>query len=75
MTWNRSSPRILEAEGNKTNPFAAYSASKALAEQASWDFVEKEKPSFDLSTILPSYNFGPFVHEVGPNSTAEVLVH
>lgn len=41
-----------------------YAASKALAERAAWDFVEKEKPSFDLSVINPVYNFGPFIHEV-----------
>jgi len=63
-TWNTSSPRILEAEGKKTNPFTAYSASKALAEKEAWDFIEREKPSFDLSTILPTYNFGPFIHDV-----------
>jgi hypothetical protein len=36
-------------------------ASKAFAEKAAWDFVEKEKPSFSLSTINPSLVFGPIV--------------
>ena len=37
------------------------SASKAFAEKAAWDFVEKEKPNFSLSTIQPSLVFGPIV--------------
>ncbi|KDQ50487.1 hypothetical protein JAAARDRAFT_81852 [Jaapia argillacea MUCL 33604] len=36
-----------------------YSASKALSEKAVWDFVE-EHPDIDVTTILPSYIFGPF---------------
>eukprot|EP00026_Physarum_polycephalum_P020600 Phypoly_transcript_23285.p1 GENE.Phypoly_transcript_23285~~Phypoly_transcript_23285.p1 ORF type:complete len:183 (+),score=36.60 Phypoly_transcript_23285:32-550(+) len=34
-------------------------ASKKLAEKAAFDFIEKEKPKFDLVTILPSFVFGP----------------
>ncbi|KAF8756584.1 Dihydroflavonol-4-reductase [Rhizoctonia solani] len=36
------------------NPEVAYFASKALAEKAAWDFVEKEKLQFDLVTICPT---------------------
>jgi hypothetical protein len=41
--------------------------SKAFAEKAAWEFVEKEKPSFTLATILPTLVFGPIVgtHESG----------
>ncbi|CAG7925041.1 unnamed protein product [Penicillium olsonii] len=35
-----------------------YRASK----KAAWDFVEKEKPNFDLATINPPLVFGPVVH-------------
>lgn len=31
----------------------AYRASKTLAERAAWDFIEKEKPGFDLATVNP----------------------
>ncbi|GJN88542.1 hypothetical protein Rhopal_001508-T1 [Rhodotorula paludigena] len=31
-----------------------YAASKALAERAAWDFVEREKPNFTFATIAPS---------------------
>lgn len=31
----------------------AYSVSKKLAEKAAWDFVEKERPSWDIVTFNP----------------------
>ncbi|KAJ5385907.1 NAD(P)-binding protein [Penicillium cosmopolitanum] len=34
------------------NPANAYRASKTFAERAAWDFVEKEKPHFDLRNYL-----------------------
>ncbi|KAJ5438623.1 uncharacterized protein N7458_009621 [Penicillium daleae] len=39
-----------------------YRASKTFAEKAAWDFVEKEKPNFDIATINPPLVFGPIVH-------------
>ncbi|PWY73689.1 ketoreductase [Aspergillus heteromorphus CBS 117.55] len=39
-----------------------YRASKTFAEKAAWDFVEKEKPGFDIATINPPLVFGPVVH-------------
>lgn len=41
--------------------YVTYCASKALAERAAWDFVAKHKPSFAVSTILPTYIFGPSI--------------
>ena len=35
---------------------------KTFAEKAAWDFVEKEKPNFDIATINPPLVFGPIVH-------------
>ncbi|KAM0756004.1 NAD-P-binding protein [Meredithblackwellia eburnea MCA 4105] len=35
-----------------------YRASKALAERAAWDFVEKNKPSFTLTTVAPTWILG-----------------
>ncbi|KAK4703920.1 hypothetical protein P7C70_g2296, partial [Phenoliferia sp. Uapishka_3] len=37
----------------------AYSGSKVLAEKAAWDFMAREKPSFTLTTILPTWVLGP----------------
>ncbi|PYI05858.1 NAD(P)-binding protein [Aspergillus sclerotiicarbonarius CBS 121057] len=43
-------------------PSQTYRASKTFAEKAAWDFVEKEKPNFDIATINPPLVFGPVVH-------------
>jgi len=44
------------------NPAFGYRASKTFAEKAAWEFVEKEKPNFTLSTMCPPLVFGPIVH-------------
>ena len=44
------------------NPLAAYRASKTFAEKAAWDFVEREKPNFQLSVCNPPLVLGPIVH-------------
>ncbi|KFY09937.1 hypothetical protein V491_07886 [Pseudogymnoascus sp. VKM F-3775] len=38
--------------------FKLYAASKLVANNASWEFVEKEKPGFELFTIHPSLVYG-----------------
>ncbi|KAH8820444.1 putative NADPH-dependent methylglyoxal reductase GRP2 [Xylogone sp. PMI_703] len=55
--WN---PITLEQASQ--NPPSAYRASKTFAEKAAWDFVEKEKPNFTLSTMNPPMVFGPVIH-------------
>jgi nucleoside-diphosphate-sugar epimerase len=44
------------------DPVAGYRASKTFAEKAAWEFVEKEKPNFTLSTINPPMVYGPIIH-------------
>jgi nucleoside-diphosphate-sugar epimerase len=44
------------------DPMTAYRGSKTFAEKAAWEFVEMEKPNFQLSTICPPLVFGPIVH-------------
>lgn len=44
------------------NPMLGYRASKTFAEKAAWEFLEKEKPNFTISTINPPMVFGPIVH-------------
>ncbi|CAE6505553.1 unnamed protein product [Rhizoctonia solani] len=46
------------------NPQLAYFASKALAEKAAWEFIEHEKPGYDLVTICPTMVYGPVLQEV-----------
>lgn len=57
--WNGITP-----EEATLNPSNGYRASKTFAEKAAWDFVEKEKPSFDLVTMNPPMVFGPVVHHL-----------
>lgn len=44
------------------NPSAGYRASKTFAERGAWEFVEKEKPNFDIATMCPPLVLGPIVH-------------
>ncbi|KAF2153710.1 NAD(P)-binding protein [Myriangium duriaei CBS 260.36] len=44
------------------NPSNGYRASKTFAEKAAWDFLEKEKPNFTISTMNPPLVLGPVVH-------------
>jgi len=52
---------ITETEALE-NPSNGYRASKTFAEKAAWDFVEKEKPNFTISTMNPPLVLGPIVH-------------
>ncbi|KAG8937756.1 methylglyoxal reductase (NADPH-dependent) gre2 [Tulasnella sp. 408] len=66
IDWNDVSPREIELKGKDAKPLDKYRASKVLAERAAWDFVEKNRDNihFDLVTVLPSFVFGPIIHEV-----------
>ncbi|KAF7165774.1 hypothetical protein CNMCM5623_009853 [Aspergillus felis] len=44
------------------NPLNGYRASKAFAERACWEFLEREEPPFSLVTLCPTLMFGPVVH-------------
>ncbi len=52
------SPLTYEDGKNATITPVAYRASKVLAEKAAWDFVTKEKPTWDLVTLCPGMVFG-----------------
>ncbi|OAP59771.1 hypothetical protein AYL99_04773 [Fonsecaea erecta] len=55
--WNP----VTEEEATQ-DPATTYRASKTFAERAAWEFVEKEKPNFDVATINPPLVLGPVVH-------------
>jgi nucleoside-diphosphate-sugar epimerase len=57
--WN---PMTRE-EAKEAGPVAAYLVSKALAERAAYDFVEKEKPSFSIATLCPPMVYGPIAQD------------
>jgi hypothetical protein len=45
-------------DGKKGNLGVAYTVSKKFAELAAWDFMEKEKPHFDLIALDAPGVFG-----------------
>ncbi|KAI9647425.1 methylglyoxal reductase (NADPH-dependent) gre2 [Ciborinia camelliae] len=55
--WNR-----IILEDAVKNPSNGYRSSKPFAGKAAWEFVEKERPNFTLSTMNPTLVLGPVVH-------------
>lgn len=53
-TWNE-----VTWDQAKSDPILGYRGSKKFAEKAAWEFVETQKPNFELNVINPSYLFGP----------------
>lgn len=58
-TVNESSWTNITYEEAVQNNVCAYAGSKTLAERAAWEFLEKEKPKFSLTTVNPAYVLGP----------------
>ncbi|KAI1855277.1 hypothetical protein JX266_000142 [Neoarthrinium moseri] len=58
--WN---PTTLEEVRPTADAPAAYRASKTFAERAAWEFVEREKPDFDLVMLCPPMIYGPVFDE------------
>eukprot|EP00928_Gymnodinium_smaydae_P038645 TRINITY_DN26612_c0_g1_i1.p1 TRINITY_DN26612_c0_g1~~TRINITY_DN26612_c0_g1_i1.p1 ORF type:complete len:863 (+),score=160.36 TRINITY_DN26612_c0_g1_i1:78-2666(+) len=56
--WNQTSAPVDGVFPEPQNVHA-YRWSKTVAERAAWDFVEKEKPSFDVTCICPPMVLGP----------------
>lgn len=55
-SWN---PATYDQAKRSDDVYFVYCASKALAEKAAWDFVEREKPRFTLTTVCPPMIIGP----------------
>ncbi|KAI4184999.1 MAG: hypothetical protein LQ346_006004 [Caloplaca aetnensis] len=58
-TYSEKDWNPITAEEAIQNPPSGYRASKTFAEKAAWEFVEREKPHFTLSTMNPPMVFGP----------------
>lgn len=54
--WN---PITYEEAIQSSDKHATYQASKKFSELAAWEFIEKEKPNFDLVVICPPQILGP----------------
>lgn len=69
-SWNQVSVpaayspiRPDEPSPNPVRSFDVYKASKILGEQAVWDFVKTNKPSFVVNCVLPNLTTGPILDE------------
>ncbi|KAJ3719624.1 D-lactaldehyde dehydrogenase [Lentinula guzmanii] len=64
--WNTQSVAWVERDGKDAHPITKYRASKTLAEQAAWKFVEENKATikWDLVVLNPPFVFGPITHDV-----------
>ncbi|GAQ46011.1 hypothetical protein AtubIFM56815_007179 [Aspergillus tubingensis] len=58
--WDLSVDQTADLTGanDEATSMQLYHASKLLANQASWDFKETEKPSFSLVSLHPAFVFG-----------------
>ena len=57
--WTESDWNSLTWEDGKNGDLrAAYRVSKKYSEMAAWEFMEKEKPHFDLIALNPPGVFG-----------------
>ncbi|PVF96362.1 NAD(P)-binding protein [Serendipita vermifera] len=59
--WFDLAPELVSQNGVKTPGPLKYVASKVLAERAARNWVEKNKPTFDLVTVLPPWIWGKSV--------------
>jgi NADPH-dependent methylglyoxal reductase len=68
--WN---PMTYEEAAATSDGATAYCASKALAERAMWDWMEKNQSHFTLTSINPPWVFGPLVGKVNLNRLGESM--
>lgn len=59
--WN---PATYEDAIASNNGGFAYCAAKGLAERAGWDWVAENKPSFEFTSLLPPWVFGPQLNTI-----------
>ncbi|KAL4949470.1 hypothetical protein BDW69DRAFT_188270 [Aspergillus filifer] len=63
-TFTEADWNVMTWEEATSNPLNAYRASKYFSEKAAWDFVEKEKPSYSLTSLNPTMVYGPIIHHL-----------
>ncbi|CAD6566020.1 MAG: methylglyoxal reductase (NADPH-dependent) gre2 [Tremellales sp. Tagirdzhanova-0007] len=61
--WNQDSVKQVEEKGANADGTDSYRASKTLAEQAMWKFIEEEKPTWEGVTINPPLVLGEVIHQ------------
>jgi len=71
--WNDGAMKAvleMKANGKPLEGVLAYFASKNEAERVAWKFKKENNPSFTLTTILPTFVYGPIL----PHPTTEEAV-
>jgi nucleoside-diphosphate-sugar epimerase len=74
--WNdQAVADAYSGDPNKSHGFSIFMAGKMKAEQACWEFMEKEKPGFTFNAVLPDTVFGEILcpKEQGIPSTAGLV--
>ncbi|KAF2669921.1 NAD(P)-binding protein [Microthyrium microscopicum] len=70
--WN---PVTAEYAIENNDTVSGYNASKKLAEEAAWKFMEENKPAFDLTVLNPQIIIGPMLQPVSkPESFNETNI-
>jgi hypothetical protein len=54
----------IEYARQAQNSYISYCAGKKFAELAIWEYMEKHKPNYTVSIMLPCLIFGPPIHYV-----------
>ncbi|KAL4069134.1 hypothetical protein V8B97DRAFT_1963928 [Scleroderma yunnanense] len=64
--WNHECLELVKTQGENASNLMKYRASKTLAEQATWKFVEdhKQQIRWDLAVLNAPLVFGPAIHEL-----------
>ncbi|CAH0039091.1 unnamed protein product [Clonostachys rhizophaga] len=63
VTWDESlSDKSKTYRGSKFSDYRV--TMQTFAEKAAWGFFDKEKPSFDITTINPPLVYGPVAHHL-----------
>ncbi|KAG8923398.1 methylglyoxal reductase (NADPH-dependent) gre2 [Tulasnella sp. 418] len=76
LDWNDFAIKEVKEKGRDADPMIKYRASKVMAERAAWDFVKEHQSEigFDLVTLLPTFVFGPLLHEVNSPDSINISV-
>ncbi|KAL7896046.1 hypothetical protein HDV63DRAFT_89281 [Trichoderma sp. SZMC 28014] len=71
-TWNNWAIEIANAPPpyEASRGPAVYSAAKAKAEKAVWNFLDEEKPPFSINVVSPFATIGPVLHPNQPGATS-----
>lgn len=71
-TWNDWAIQVANAPPpyEASRGPAVYSAAKAEAEKAVWNFLEEEKPPFAINVVSPFATIGPVLHPNQPGATS-----